>query len=616
MKTDISNVRQLMFASALVLLASAMRAPAEPVLADPANFRLQLLAGNITNGVGLAADASGNLYVGYHDPADSGGSAPLRKVTPAGVISDFGAPIPDPDLAVVDFNGDLTEPGSVLVGGVLPGGLRHLTAVSPDGLTTTQLFAVANQPAYPNVSSLAFDSQGRLLVVGGTNVLGAVTNDLIPFVAHTFGAATNPVYVTTSPDGRIFTSFRNASATYSITEVIDGGMITSDQPLVGGTGGFLTFSPTAFGDAAKPLFAQSATEVRRVDTNSGAVATFATGIEGVYPGLAFTPDGCLNILTGPGQQLWRVCECAPGTMDLAVSKTAPTNTVATGGNLTYTVTVRKYCSLDATGVTVTDALPPEMEYVSADSTQGACMLVGSDVVCNIGTLTNGQSATVTITVLAADAGSATNTVSVSANETDASPANDTAQVITTILEGPPTEVHDLALIKMKAPKNINLSAATPALTKRVVVQIQNRSAHVESISNFTGLVTVQLHSYSNACVGLEPVATLIVGPPNNPKTLKPKQKMNIFFEVEFTTNCIPNTAKGLGNEDYRYVATISHFALTSIADTHTNDDVCPRLPQGIDPNPDGKLVDKGCGNKDKLTGQLGADVKTDVFIKQ
>ncbi len=180
------------------------------------------------------------------------------------------------------------------------------------------------------------------------------------------------------------------------------------------------------------------------------------------------------------------------------------------------------------------------------------------------------------------------------------------------------QVHDFAILRMKVPKNINLSAATPALTKRVVVQIQNRSPHVESVSNFTGLVTVQLHSYSNACVGLEPVATLIVGPPNNPKTLKPKQKMNVFFEVQFTTNCIPNTAKGLGNEDYSYIARVHHEVLDGNADTHSICDVCPRGPlTDGDPNPDPNkpLKDKGCGNKDKTTGLLGADVKTDVFLK-
>jgi hypothetical protein len=41
------------------------------------------------------------------------------------------------------------------------------------------------------------------------------------------------------------------------------------------------------------------------------------------------------------------------------------------------------------------------------------------------------------------------------------------------------------------------------------------------------------------------------------------------------------------------------------------------LPGGGDPNPDPDkpLKDKGCGNKDKVTKQVGADVLTDVFMK-
>ena len=177
-------------------------------------------------------------------------------------------------------------------------------------------------------------------------------------------------------------------------------------------------------------------------------------------------------------------------------------------------------------------------------------------------------------------------------------------------------MHDLAILRLHVIKNINLSAATPALTKRVVVQIQNRSAHSETITNFTGLVTVELHSLTNGCV--EPTADLIIGPPNNGKTLKPKQKMNVFFNVMFTTNCVPDSLKGPGHEDYRYTATVHHDAIAGIFDTHTADDNCPRaaLPGGVDPNPDPAhpLKDKGCGNKFP-DGTLGADVKTDVFIK-
>jgi len=107
------------------------------------------------------------------------------------------------------------------------------------------------------------------------------------------------------------------------------------------------------------------------------------------------------------------------------------------------------------------------------------------------------------------------------------------------------------------------------------------------------------------------------GPPNKTKSLKPKQKLTVTFDV--TWNCANDPAKGAGHEDFRYLAAVHHEALDGQPDTHPACDTCPRppLPGGVDPNPDPNkpLKDSGCGNKDKATGSLGADVFTDVFVK-
>jgi hypothetical protein len=170
------------------------------------------------------------------------------------------------------------------------------------------------------------------------------------------------------------------------------------------------------------------------------------------------------------------------------------------------------------------------------------------------------------------------------------------------------EVHDLAVIRMKAPKNINLKGAEASLTQRVVVQIQNRSPHHETITNLAELVQVTLTNGKDS-EGCAPEARLIDGPPNQPgRVLKPKQKMNIFFEVTFTGACVPDPMKGAGHEDFSYRAVVHHAALDGNPDTHTADDDCPRaaLPGGVDPNPDPNkpLKDKGC-----------TAATTDVFVK-
>ncbi len=133
---------------------------------------------------------------------------------------------------------------------------------------------------------------------------------------------------------------------------------------------------------------------------------------------------------------------------------------------------------------------------------------------------------------------------------------------------PPAGNHDLAVLRMEAPKNINLQGAEPSLTKSVKVTLQNRSPHDEVITNFNGLVTLVAESLSNVC----PNATVVLhqGPPNNPKTLKPKQKMTATFDV--TYNCANDSLKGAGHEDFRYLASVHHEAIDRNPDTHPADD--------------------------------------------
>ncbi len=180
------------------------------------------------------------------------------------------------------------------------------------------------------------------------------------------------------------------------------------------------------------------------------------------------------------------------------------------------------------------------------------------------------------------------------------------------------ETHDLAITKLKAHKNLNLNSAPPAHTKRVIVTIQNRSAHTEVITNYAqlaSLLRIEVHSRdTNECADITPV--LLQGPPQKklPITLKSKAKLDVFFEVTF--NCAIDPEKGVGHEDYSYVARVYHEALNGIPDTHPECDTCPRgpLPGNKDPNPNGKIVDKGCGAP-AGHGTFGNPVLTDVFFK-
>ncbi|MEO8585279.1 MAG: IPTL-CTERM sorting domain-containing protein [Acidobacteriota bacterium] len=130
--------------------------------------------------------------------------------------------------------------------------------------------------------------------------------------------------------------------------------------------------------------------------------------------------------------------------DLGIAKSDSPDPVRAGQNLTYTLVVTNRGPNDATGVTVTDPLPASVTLVSAAPSQGGCSGT-TTITCALGGLARGSSATITIvvSVSAAAVPSITNTASVTANETDPNPGDNSATAPTTVLP-----VADVALLKI------------------------------------------------------------------------------------------------------------------------------------------------------------------------
>ena len=86
------------------------------------------------------------------------------------------------------------------------------------------------------------------------------------------------------------------------------------------------------------------------------------------------------------------------TANLSIVKTASADPAIVGNNLIYTLTVTNGGPGEALNVVVTDALPSGVTHVSTDTNgQGTCSNPAG-VVCELGTINSGQSATVTIEV--------------------------------------------------------------------------------------------------------------------------------------------------------------------------------------------------------------------------
>ena len=128
------------------------------------------------------------------------------------------------------------------------------------------------------------------------------------------------------------------------------------------------------------------------------------------------------------------------TADLSVTKSGPAEIIA-GNNITYIIKVSNNGPAMATGITLTDPTPSGLNFVSADA---PC---GTGFPCNLGSLVSGSSITIQATYNVpggyAGANPIVNTATVSANEPDANPSNNTDSAAT----GVGIETADLAVVK-------------------------------------------------------------------------------------------------------------------------------------------------------------------------
>jgi uncharacterized repeat protein (TIGR01451 family) len=175
---------------------------------------------------------------------------------------------------------------------------------------------------------------------------------------------------------------------------------------------------------------------------------------------------------------------APGQeagADLSVSKADSPDPVAIGADLTYTITVRNDGPAPAPGANVVDALALTLDFVSATPSQGTCSEIALVVTCDLGSITSGSTATVTLVVKPERAGSLLNGVAAypTPADLDPDPADNVAVESTTVSGGSGSGA-DLAISKADAPDPVR-----PASTLNYTVTVQNVGA--EGASDVTVL---------------------------------------------------------------------------------------------------------------------------------
>ncbi len=304
--------------------------------------------------------------------------------------------------------------------------------------------------------------------------------------------------------------------------------------------------------------------------NVGQTGTATTSVSGqgsfTYTGSA-TPGAdtiraIAGVATGTATKVWVTVSCPTITVS---PTTLPDGTVGAAYNQTITATGGQ---APRTFALTNGTLPAGLVLSSAGTLSGTPGTMGASG----------------FTVTATDANDCTGN-----------------RAYTLAINDAPPELHDLAVVKLKAPKKIKFSG-TPVIGK-FSVGIQNNGAHDEVIPDFatlTNLVTVSVQSLSNSCPDF--AATMTLPKKAFPLTLAPKKKLNLAFTGTF--NCVNDplaTSKTAAHNDYRTTAHVSHAVLGGSDSVPANDD-CPHAPFG---------TDIGCGGKPP-----GSDVFTDVIDKR
>ncbi len=294
------------------------------------------------------------------------------------------------------------------------------TAINDTATVTSSI----SDPNAANNSATAAD-----VVALGTQADLIATNSAVPASVAPGGNVTYTQTVTNNgPAAATAVTFTQTTPPNTTFQSITppAGWTCGTQPPVGGTG------------------AITCTDGSNLAVNGNASFTLVLQVTSATPSGTFIAEtdtaGAGNIVPTltTNSATATVIVANANSADMAIVKTAVPNPVSEGDALTYTLTVTNNGPATATTVTVTDPLPNAVTYLSSSTTQGTCSEAGGTVTCQLGSMISGATATVTIITLAGSPSPASNTASVTADQTDPNLANNSSTQTETITA--PTQV--------------------------------------------------------------------------------------------------------------------------------------------------------------------------------
>jgi uncharacterized repeat protein (TIGR01451 family) len=370
-----------------------------------------LSSGNLTGGIyGMNFDANGNLYA----------ANPLATGVPNGTVEFFGKNGSGPTTFGTYPQ---TAPSDVVVD---PSGNVFVSSAGGETLELDKFAGAENgaptstfYPAYENFNGagqfiwLLDDNQSMVYGTGGSSV-----GNFDILYNHQ-----NPDLATNLP----------GTGAYQIRELSDKSLLVADTTEIlrlsptgsviqtykpGGTGIFyaLALNPDVLSFWTIDSLSGKVYQVRISDgTLLNTINTGVAGTSGVYS------LGGIAVFGQP----------QAGGADVSISMGSSPASDAAGAPITYTITVTNNGPISAANVAMTDAFPVGTEFLSSSTTLGTCTGT-TTVTCALGTMTNGQSATIILAVVPRQASTLINTVNTTSTTPDPNTANNSASTSTPV----------------------------------------------------------------------------------------------------------------------------------------------------------------------------------------